>query len=81
MCTGLEIAAVVGTAASLYESTKGEKKTGKPKPPPDPEKERAEAKKRSARARARASGGFGTKDTFGNAATGGANVGKSILGG
>ena len=80
MCTGLEIAAVVGTAASIYESTKGEKKTGKPKPPPDLDAEREATKKRGARARARASGGFGTQDTFSPGGTG-ASSGKSLLGG
>jgi len=86
MCTGIEIAAVVASTAAAAAGTresiraKDRGKTGQPKPPKNLEEEQAEAKRRGARARARASGGFGTKDTFGNAGTG-SPIGKSTLGG
>jgi hypothetical protein len=80
MCTGLEIAAVAGTALSTREAIRAPKrgKTGQPKPPPDLEGEREEARKRGARARARASGGFGNRSAQGLASASG---GKTLLGG
>jgi len=79
MCTGLEVAAVVGTLASTRESIRAPKrgKTGQPKPPPDLEGERDAAAKRGAKARARAAGGFGNRTAQGLGGSGG----NTLLGG
>jgi hypothetical protein len=81
VCTGIEIAAIAGTALATRESIRAPNrgKTGQPKPPPPIEEERAAAKKRGSRARSRAQGGFGTQATFGQ--PGGNPQSKTVLGG